>query len=252
VEIIMSTVVLMYHGIYNDDADLKNRISLEDRPYAVSRDVFERHLQLIEQCPEGCEIIITFDDGHLSNYDIALPLLLKAKRIAYFFITTDFMQNRDFFCRPKQLSEMLENGMSIGSHGVTHRFLDSDLTPDELTQELQGSRTTLEAALGFAVNSISFPGGRYSSKALSIARACGYEQLFASVAGVNRQIDFEQTQPIKRVAIRKNTGDDEFARMIAGDSSYYAKIALKHNLKTGLRKLLGNRLYHGLYKSVAG
>ncbi len=252
----MKTIVLMYHGLYESDTDLGVYISKEDQPYAVSREKFRRHLALIQRknVPEKADtkVILTFDDGHISNHRMALPDLCDFKMTAYFFVTSDFMRLRDHFCRSEQIRELHNAGMIIGAHGVSHRFLDDDLSIDELKLEFSQSKSTLEQAIGTSVNSISFPGGRYSEDSMGLAKAAGFEQLFGSRTGINHGSFIEWRQPIQRVAIRKTTTDLEFSKIISADAGYYSKIAIKQTIKIGLRKTLGNRLYHGLYKSIAG
>ncbi|MCB1754542.1 MAG: polysaccharide deacetylase family protein [Gammaproteobacteria bacterium] len=251
----MKTIVLMYHGLFEDQRDLEKSISQEDRPYAVLRENFRRQLSLIKQAQANnpdTQIVLTFDDGHISNFSMALPDLQAAGLGAWFFITTDFMRAREHFCRPEHLAAMHEAGMIIGSHGVSHSFLDRDLAEQALRREFSDSRLALEAAISSPVSSISFPGGRYSEDSVKLARDCGYRHLFGSRVGVNKALEDKGREPIRRVAIRKSTSDTEFQKIISADMAYYSTIAAKQSLKSGLRKLLGNRLYHGLYKSVAG
>ena len=42
-------------------------------------------------------LLITFDDGYLDNYEIVLPILLKHKVKATFFIATDYIDSRQLF-----------------------------------------------------------------------------------------------------------------------------------------------------------
>lgn len=249
----MSRIVLMYHGLYEDEASLESTITVEDRPYAVSRAAFRRHLAMIkavrEQHPER-EILLTFDDGHISNRTMAMPDLQHAGLSGLFFITTGFMRERDHFCRADDVKALHEGGMLIGSHGDSHRFLDD---PDEamLRREFQRSRTELEAAIGAPVHSLSFPGGRYTVKSVQLAHQAGLTELHGSEPGINTANATGESRPLKRVAIRNGTSDDEFRRMISADRSYFAKVVAIQSAKQLVRKILGNRLYHGLYKSVA-
>lgn len=247
----MKTVVLMYHGLYEDEDDLQQSIIAEDRPYAVERSTFRKHLELIKKQGE-VEVVITFDDGHISNHSMALPDLQAAGLTAYFFVTSEFSAKREYFCRPKHLADLHNAGMVVGSHGVSHRFLDDDLSGDELRRELKDSACYLKNAIGEDVYSISFPGGRYSDNSLELAHLCGYRQLFGSKSGVNSTFEEESRKPILRVALKKTTTINEIQQMLTANSTYYTKIAVKQFLKTSLRKILGNKLYHGLYKSLAG
>jgi len=148
------SVVLMYHALYPDN-DL-SAIDLEDQPYAVSESTFREHLSMLKDYDVGLlsnetsatqpDVVITFDDGHISNLEIAVPILKEFGMKAYFFVTTDFIESREFFCRPQQLQAFVDAGMVVGSHGVSHRFL-SDLSDEESKRELSLSKERLQSWL---------------------------------------------------------------------------------------------------------
>lgn len=249
------SVVLMYHSLYNGVNT--NSIDAEDLPYAVSTENFVAQLDRLKNKSIGLltnnampDVVITFDDGHVSNYDIAMPLLMERGLSAYLFVTGNFVGQRAHFCSAEQLAEMARNGIEIGSHGMTHRFFD-DLADDEAERELRQSKQQLSDQCGQQVQSISYPGGRYNQRTLEITRRCGYSQLFGSSIGVLKHSDMSAPEPLKRVAIRRNTTLDEFDRMVNADTTYYAIEQSKQKAKTLVKRTLGNRLYHGLYKSIS-
>ena len=144
------SIVLMYHALYSDEKDLE-RIAIEDRPYAVRVDEFCKQLSVLNDYTTGLlnsereevpEVLVTFDDGHVSNYDRAMPLLVEAGVKAYFFITSDFVGKRQHFCTAAQLREMADAGMVIGAHGKTHRFF-ADLEDQKAIEEFSDSRGVL-------------------------------------------------------------------------------------------------------------
>ena len=251
------TAVLMYHSLY--DGDDTSRIDAEDLPYAVSTQNFIAQLERLQNKSVGLlnnddsvmpDVVITFDDGHVSNYDIAMPLLVERGLSAYLFVTGNFVGKRAHFCLPEQLEKMAQNGMEIGSHGMTHRFFD-DLSDEEAECELRQSMQQLSDQCGQAVQSISYPGGRYSRRTLEISRSAGYGQLFGSDIGILQSSDLSAIAPLKRVAIRRTTTLKEFDRIINADAGYYAIQKSKQKAKTLIKRSLGNRLYHGLYKSIS-
>lgn len=268
------SVVLMYHALYRDDDT--SLIDDEDLPYAVSQSNFIAQLDSLATRRVGIfdgsaepEIVITFDDGHVSNLELAAPLLLERQLPAIFFITTNFIGNRVGFMDSEQLKALSDSpGMYVGSHGLSHRFFD-DMNPADSIHELAHSRELLETLTSRPCQSISFPGGRYNSQTLSQLETAGYRQWFgSSVAVVNNSVfgasrvnnenttsDFlltqQNTEPLSRVAVRRNTTLNEFNRIIGPDKSYYRQHRLKSQAKRSLRRVIGNRLYHGLYKSIS-
>ena len=251
------SVVLMYHGLYAGDDT--SRIDAEDLPYAVSKENFIAQLDRLQSKRIGLlslqnnalpDVVITFDDGHLSNYDIAMPLLAERGLRAYVFVTGEFVGRRPHFCHAEHLAKMANHGMEIGSHGMTHRFFD-DLADLDAERELRQSMEQLAEQTGQPIESISFPGGRYSQRTLEIARSAGYAQLYGSDIGTVKQSDMSAIAPLNRIAIRRGTTLDEFDRIINADAAYYAIQKTKQKAKTLVKRTLGNRLYHGLYKSIS-
>lgn len=282
------SVALMYHGIFPDH-DLSS-IDAEDHPYAVSVSDFTRQLDLLVECKVGLyssgsipDVVITFDDGHASNLQLAAPLLLERNLPAYFFVTSDFIERRKHFLSGAELFELSQlPGLCIGSHGKTHRFFN-DMSSEDSEKELVKSRQTLERLCGSACRSISFPGGRFSLQTLNQLSSAGYTQWFGSevdvigperlrhdppsVNGLSTLHDAQSTddlfpdrwsllsqrgaQPLGRVAIRNNTQLVEFRRIIGQEPAYFRRKRLNSQVKRFARRVIGNRLYHGLYKSIA-
>jgi len=68
-------------------------------------------------------VIITFDDGHISSYQHAYPLLVKYGFPATFFLYTDFLGARDALSWP-QVREMQKSGLAdFQLHSRTHANL---------------------------------------------------------------------------------------------------------------------------------
>ena len=289
----------MYHSVFPDNDT--RAIDAVDLPYALSVSDFTHQLDLLAERNVGIftdgaapQVVISFDDGHASNLQLAAPLLLERNLSAYFFITSEFVGQRAHFLSPDELKELsLLPGMCIGSHGMTHRFFE-DMSTEQSALELTDSRKALEGICGSACRSISFPGGRFSAGTLQQLRAAGYVQWFGSEIGIvdPGAVQYESAkmlqrvekgenapvppvmasrctatdsqsadrwqlgsqrdlQPLKRVAIRRNTQLDEFQRIIGQDSAWFRRKYVNSQVKLLARRVLGNRLYHGLYKSLS-
>lgn len=251
------SVVLMYHALHPDN-DL-TEVDIEDQPYAVSESTFKDHMTILKDYNVGLlsddpsaqqpEVVITFDDGHISNHSMALPLLESAGMAAYFFVTTDFVRSREFFCRPEQLKEFTNAGMVVGSHGVSHEFL-ADLPPDAAKHELVHSRKVLREWLNNDITAISYPGGRYTAQTMVEARASGYTKIFDSTFDTVSDTDLAEHNALARVAIRRSTTVSDFESMVSCDKSFYRRVQRTQRVKQTVKKVLGNRIYHGLYKSL--
>jgi peptidoglycan/xylan/chitin deacetylase (PgdA/CDA1 family) len=130
----------------------------------------------------NCKFVITFDDGHKSDIYYALPLLLKYKAKAIFFITIDFI-GKDGYMNWDDIILLHKSGMEIGSHSLTHPHF-KDLTKTQINKEFILSKKVIEKKLGFKISSFAFPYGSYTNKAFSLAREAGYKFLYTSKHGL--------------------------------------------------------------------
>jgi peptidoglycan/xylan/chitin deacetylase (PgdA/CDA1 family) len=256
----------MYHALYSSASE-REAIDPADRPYAVEVGEFLRQLDSLaelgipvvrpqslgapaEATGSGGGVLLTFDDGHGSNYRTAYPLLRERGLGAIFFVTSDFIGQRRGFCSGRELREMAEGGMTIGSHGKTHRFFD-DLSPTEVVAEYQQSKETIQRQTGRAVTFISFPGGRYRRSQIAPGMAAGYRMFFSSQVGANSAAAFSDGGIIRRVAIRDGTSLAEFARIARRDRRWLARAQAIAGAKGIIRRLAGNRLYHAMYERLS-
>ncbi len=252
----------MYHALYSDDSELA-AISEEERPYAISCNMFQKQLDLLiknsipvlnpvtfsisSNVDDKHAVLLTFDDGHESFYRHAFPELKKRNMQAIFFVTSDLIKQRDDFCSWLQLKEMSDNGMSIQSHGKTHKFI-SDLVLSEAINELSESKNDIEKELNVSVNSISFPGGRYTQREITEGVELGYKLFFTSREGVNDQISGSGSFVIKRLALKNTTNLTDYLSLSKGNNFLIIKRITIYQVKHLIKKLLGNSLYHILYK----
>src|SRR6516162_4677506 len=112
--------------------------------------------------------LITFDDGYRSILDYGLPELQFFEYPAVMFVPTAFIGGHNEFdadnepeeaiCDWDELRELERCGVSVQSHGVSHRAF-SGLNPAEQEQELLRSKAALEDGLGKAVEVFSYPYG---------------------------------------------------------------------------------------------
>ncbi|WP_232035748.1 polysaccharide deacetylase family protein [Methylomusa anaerophila] len=152
----------------------------------------------------GKPVLITFDDGYLDNYANAFPLLQSFSMTASFFIITGMLDQPNRMTM-SQLLEMSAAGMSFGSHTVSHRPL-GNLSPAEMSQELENSKAALEDLLGKAVDSVAYPRGSYNLSTLysshelgyrfGLTTNTGYANSRASQLALNRIPVFRYDQPL--------------------------------------------------------
>ncbi len=107
-------------------------------------------------------------------------------------------------------------GMDVQSHTRTHRVLQT-LGPAELTDELEGSRKTLEAVLGERVRAISYPVGKPLRSLPAVrdaVRKAGYELGFSNGTGVSTAARLDPLD-VKRISLDVDLSEPFFRAMVA-------------------------------------
>jgi peptidoglycan/xylan/chitin deacetylase (PgdA/CDA1 family) len=144
-----------------------------------------------QRLPERAALI-TFDDGYRSVREAALRSLRRFDYPAVLFVPSDFIGRTNEFdegaepeeplCDWDDLRELGRSGLSIQSHGASHRTF-SELSPAERESELERSKAALEAGLDQPVELLAYPYGddagappdlRRALERTGYAAACGY------------------------------------------------------------------------------
>jgi peptidoglycan/xylan/chitin deacetylase (PgdA/CDA1 family) len=156
-------------------------------------------------------LILTFDDGLRSNYEVAAPLLERYGLYGWFFIPTSFIEcpveaQRAYASQHQLLGAMLERshedrvamtwrelrdlsarGHEIGSHTQSHARLGEDVAEARVREEVLHSKLIAENRLGKPVRSFCWVGGEVSSYS-RVASECisqsGYEFAFQTTCGL--------------------------------------------------------------------
>jgi peptidoglycan/xylan/chitin deacetylase (PgdA/CDA1 family) len=224
----------MYHNIVDTNEDL--------HLYDVSLKSFEEQMGYIHDMYNvirDTSVILTFDDGYKIWAGEVLNLLKKFNLKAYFFVCIKNLDKGEI--TKEDILKLKNNGMIIGSHSVTHRFLHL-LEESEIYYELYESKKTLEKIIGEEVKYFSVPRGIYNSRMLKIAKEVGYEYLFTSNFGINETEDFL----LKRIAIKRNTSLEDFKNIVNGKIN--KKLIFYQKLKDVAKKSLGINNYNWLRK----
>ncbi len=251
-------VVLMYHALWSNAAEL-SRIDPTDRSYALPLTEFVAQLDALRErgigvldpaslqhgVPEQGGVVLSFDDGHASNAELALPELRRRGMQAVFFVSTAHV-DRPGFCSAGQLRELAAANMLVGAHGHTHRFL-SELGDADLADELRASQAVLGAALGASARHMSFPGGRLDARSMAAARRAGFEVLYGSAVGSLRPGARLPAGALPRIAVRPGLSIAKFVDFARAAPARMARSRATAAAKNAARTLLGNERYHRLY-----
>jgi peptidoglycan/xylan/chitin deacetylase (PgdA/CDA1 family) len=129
--------------------------------------------------------LITIDDGYASAYEVARPILKKFNYPWTYFIYTKYVNSGGKSITWKQLEELRDEGVEIGSHTVSHMDLRLPLgkNPEAydqwLREEIIGSRKIIEQKLGINCATFAYPLGRQNQKVIGVVKDAGYEAAFS-------------------------------------------------------------------------
>ncbi len=118
-------------------------------------------------------IILSFDDGWHNQYQYAFPILKEFNAPGTFFVFTVAL-GKPHFLSWDEIKEMDKAGMQIGCHSFSHPYLWQITDPNQLKEEILGSKKTIEEQLGHSVTAFAFPFGRSSEESLAVVKEAGF------------------------------------------------------------------------------
>lgn len=189
-------------------------------------------------------VLITFDDGTKSDYDLALPILKKNNYKATFFIIAGRIGQPGRLSW-EQLNEMKSAGMSIQSHTFSHRVL-SDLSPEEIHYELSESKKILEDRLETGVSHLSLPMGVANDAVKAAARQIGYKAIWTSRFGINRVGD--DLLSLGRIVVRRGIKVERFKNYLSPNLIIFQKEVFAEPLRGSFKKIFGIDRYRRIKK----
>ncbi len=139
----------------------------------------------------GKAVALTFDDLYDNVVRHAIPVLQEhGVRATVFAITQTVGRGEDrrlvvpglFGVNESSLRDLVDAGLEVGSHTVSHRELTS-LDDRALRAELSDSRHCLEDMLGVEVTSLCYPRGRFSPRVVRFVEAAGYDCACTTLRG---------------------------------------------------------------------
>ena len=240
-----TTIALMYHALWAVSDDTAGA----DPHYAVALPRFAEQLALCQRIGGGAVsardwlsgragVILTFDDGHVSNHRLGLPTLQAAGARADFFVNPAQVGTRGFATWP-ELREMADAGMSIQSHGLDHRHYLTTLSPSRLREELRRARLEIEEKIGQPVTLLAPPGGRAPRDLERVAREVGYAHVFGSNPGT---ISRDGRHTHGRFAVTAGLDPCAFESLLRGGRARL-RAQLRHAVLALAKRALGDDRY---------
>lgn len=129
-------------------------------------------------------VVLTFDDGCESFYDIAYPLIKSFGFSATVYPIIGFLgQNPTINSKiyhhlklmsKKMIKELSENGINFGAHTLNH-FKLTEVSDSEAEYQIINSKIQLEDILGKQIQSFSYPHGKYNERIIEIVKYVGFK-----------------------------------------------------------------------------
>lgn len=196
-----SVIVLCYHrfeerprdGLAITPADFEQQLQeIKDNGYTVIGMQDFLAWRRGEKSIPAKSALITLDDGYVSCYTEAWPILKKFDYPFTMFVYLDYIGVGGKSISWDQLAEMRDGGVDIQSHTWSHQSLRgkgmiNKKTAQEIKQigyeawlkkEIAGSKEALETRLGIKVNALAYPYGVFSDEAREMVEKSGYEAAF--------------------------------------------------------------------------
>lgn len=158
---------------------------LKERGYRpVTLEQLLGFLEFRDQLPEKA-VVITFDDGWRSTYDVAFPILRRLGFPATLFVYADLISGDARTLSWEQLREMAAAGFAVESHTLSHRDLTVQKpgeTPEEylaaVEREIAESARVIEQRIGQRPRFLAYPFGATNGLVVALARKHGYRGAF--------------------------------------------------------------------------
>jgi poly-beta-1,6-N-acetyl-D-glucosamine N-deacetylase len=183
-------ITLMYHR-FEENKYPSTNIKILD---------FKKHLKIIKENnikfinPKNFEeelksnknqrkILLTIDDGFLSFYENAWPILKEKKIPFILFVSTREVGSFNYMSweQIKKISE--EDFVEIGNHSHTHEYL-VDQNNEVIEADIRKSINIFKEKLGKNSNFFSYPFGEYSINFKNIVKSLGFKYAFGQHSGV--------------------------------------------------------------------
>jgi peptidoglycan/xylan/chitin deacetylase (PgdA/CDA1 family) len=201
-----SVVNILVHGI----GPVVRQLDPGEEQVWISTDRFE---QLLDAVTERSDVRISFDDGNSSDVEIALPRLVERGLTAEFFLLAGQLGERERVDRAG-VGALLEAGMTIGSHGWSHRDwrrIDSA----QAREELNDAHRVLGEVIGRPVSRVAIPFGSYDRHVLRLLREAGVTRAYTSDGGRATPDAWLQA----RTSVRQDMDAAWIARVLDPDTS---------------------------------
>ncbi len=265
--------ILLYHRLIRHDDAIAGRVRDDEPIWVVHDTTFVAHMAYLRDAGfttldfddylrirRGDEplpakpVIVTFDDGYESNYTLAFSTLRANGQRATIYVapepdehTRSAVEGVDGFLSAEQMREMVQHGIDIQSHSLTHCILN-ECSDDVVRFELEESRKRLEEITGRSVRHLAIPRAGYSRRVRRIAAELRYETVCCNNKGSATALSDVLALP--RIVIDRDMGSEDLERALGPRGS--AMLRIVGDLKRIPERIGGARFALGVRDLLYG
>jgi len=129
------------------------------------------------------KILLTIDDGFLSFYENAWPVLKKKKIPFILFVSTREVGAFNYMTWDQIREISKENFVEIGNHSHTHEYLVEEKS-ELIKNDIEKSISIFKKELGRNSDFFSYPFGEYSIEFKEIIKSLNFKYAFGQHSGV--------------------------------------------------------------------
>jgi peptidoglycan/xylan/chitin deacetylase (PgdA/CDA1 family) len=184
----------------------------------VSIDLYQLYDSLIaDKSLPAKAVVFTFDDGEISQYTCAFPLMKKYGFTGTIFVITMFAdEERKGYITWDQAMEMARDGWRLEPHTKWHPSLRGNSRQYQFEQ-IGGSAEALSKHLGYMPRFFSYPYGEYDATSIQVAREVGLLGAVTTTPGDRDNL--MSIYELPRTELFASTTQKVFQKLLAGHRS---------------------------------
>jgi hypothetical protein len=113
-----------------------------------------------------------------------------------------------------EVRSLASSGIEFGAHTQTHPVLPSIEDPEEIKEEIVGSKSRIERELGHRTPHFCYPNGDLNATVLEVVRQAGFEMAVTTRSGMNALGD--DPYLLKRFSVDPGLSEPYFREEVAG------------------------------------
>ena len=141
--------------------------------HAVTMDQLEAYWTHGVPLPPGKPIVLTFDNGYVSQYDNAMPVLRRLGWVGVENMQLTGLPPSQGGLSESQVRALIKAGWELDTQGISHADLIT-LGPAALHYQIATARQILRRRYRVPVNWFAYPSGHYNATVIDALKSAGF------------------------------------------------------------------------------